>query len=104
MLSVFLKFVNTLVGEESALCMFFAHPIHIERGMGWNPIFKSSSTHLPCCRHLDAFHSDSITANQRREPFNSAVTPSVAGWPGASRDDGTVSVKAPSSSVDVSRL
>ena len=100
-----MKFVNTLVGEESALCMFFAHPIHIERGMGWNPIFKSSSTHLiPCCRHLDAFHSDSITANQRREPFDSAVTPSVAGLPGVSIADGTVSVKVPSSSVAMSRL
>ena len=36
--------------------------------------------------------------------FHTAVPPSVAGLPGASSDDGTVSVKIPSSSVDVSRL
>ena len=45
-----------------------------------------------------------MTANQRREAFASAVTPSVAGLQGVSIDEGTVSVKIPSSSVDVSRL
>ena len=36
--------------------------------------------------------------------FASAMTPSVADMPGVSIDEGTVSVKIPSSSVDVSRL